>query len=95
MPVDAVQLNTTCDAVTDVAVSPVGAVGGCAAAAGWKAATPAIQFVEAPRVAVPTWAPAAEDVMSSENTEPLEFRARAVKFTPRLRRATRWRGCPR
>ena len=34
MPVDAVQLNTTCDAVTDVAVNPVGAAGGCAAAAG-------------------------------------------------------------
>src|SRR5438445_677868 len=38
----------------------------------------------APRVAVPCWAPAALDVMSSSNAEPLEVCARGVYGTPAL-----------
>src|SRR5947208_16278610 len=38
---------------------------------GWKTAHTAYQPVAVPRVAVPRWAPAALDVMSSSNEEPL------------------------
>src|SRR5947208_2319800 len=51
---------------------------------GWKTAHTAYQPVAVPRVAVPRWAPAALDVMSSSNEEPLEFRARCVYGTPAL-----------
>src|SRR5438094_9070336 len=51
---------------------------------GWKTAHTAYQPSAAPRVAVPCWAPAALDVMSSSNAEPLEVCARGVYGTPAL-----------
>src|SRR5437763_1319440 len=44
----------------------------------------ASQLAAAPRVAVPCWAPAALDVMSSANAEPFEVWARGVYGTPAL-----------
>jgi len=69
-------------AIAVVVVDPVEVV--VVARVGWKTAHTAYQPVAVPRVAVPRWAPAALDVMSSSNEEPLEFRARCVYGTPAL-----------
>src|SRR5438094_3893070 len=69
-------------AIAVVVVDPVEVV--VVAGVGWKTAHTAYQPVAVPRVAVPRWAPAALDVMSSSNEEPLEFRARCVYGTPAL-----------
>src|SRR2546426_352453 len=65
---------------------PAGVEGGApgVAEAAWKTAHTAYQSVDAPREAVPCWAPAALDVMSSANAEPFEFCARGVYGTPAL-----------
>ena len=69
-----------------MASRPAGVEGGCGAVAGaaWKTAHTASQLAAAPQVAVPCWAPAALDVMSSANAEPFEFCARGVYGTPAL-----------
>src|SRR5213078_157506 len=69
-------------AIAVMVVDPVEVV--VVARVGWKTAHTAYQPVAVPRVAVPRWAPAALDVMSSSNEEPLEFRARCVYGTPAL-----------
>src|SRR5205809_6607478 len=69
-------------AIAVVVVDPVEVV--VVARVGWKTAHTAYQPVAVPRVAVPRWAPAALDVMSSSNEEPPEFRARCVYGTPAL-----------
>src|SRR5438132_158375 len=65
---------------------PAGVEGGTGGVlgTGWKTAHTAYQPLVAPRVAVPCWAPAALDVMSSSNPEPLEVCARGVYGTPAL-----------
>src|SRR5437870_2661685 len=71
---------------TLVAWRPAGVEGGTGGVlgTGWKTAHTAYQPSAAPRVAVPCWAPAALDVMSSSNAEPLEVCARGVYGTPAL-----------
>src|SRR5436309_14250824 len=75
-------LQAPASVVVVVVVDPVEVV--VVARVGWKTAHTAYQPVAVPRVAVPRWAPAALDVMSSSNEEPLEFRARCVYGTPAL-----------
>src|SRR5205823_10506203 len=72
-------LQAPASVVVVVVGDPVGVV--VWASVGWKTAHTAYQPVAVPRVAVPRWAPAALDVMSSSNEEPLEFRARCVYGT--------------
>src|SRR5437773_5204673 len=69
-------------AVAVVVVDPVEVV--VVARVGWKTAHTAYQPVAVPRVAVPRWAPAALDEMSSSNEEPLELRDICVYGTPAL-----------
>ena len=62
-----------------VADSPVGAVGGLLfAGSGWNVAATAYQSVDADRVAVPCWLPAALEVMSDSSSEPLSALMRVV-----------------
>src|SRR5207245_549980 len=69
-----------------VARRPEGEEGGTGGVAGmgWKTAHTAYQSVAVPRVAVPCWAPAALDVMSSSYDAPFAVCARGVYGTPRL-----------
>src|SRR2546428_783189 len=76
--------RATAAAVVAGGPAGVGGGGGAGAGAAWKTAPPASQWAAAPKVAVPCWAPAALDVMSSANAEPFEFCARGVYGTPAL-----------
>ena len=71
---------------TLVASRPVGVEGGPdgLAGRGWRTAHTAYQSVEEARVAVPCWAPAALDVMSSSKQDPFDVCARGVYGTPWL-----------
>ena len=64
---------------TLVAESPVGVVGGLLFAGnGLKTAATAYQSVDADRLAVPCWLPAALEVMSDSSSEPLSALTRVV-----------------
>src|SRR5207247_9469242 len=81
---------------TLVVSRPVGVGGGVdrVAGRGWKTAHTAYQSVEEARVAVPCWAPAALEVMSSAKEEPFVVCARGVYGTPWLLPGVTGRGAP-
>ena len=86
LSVDAFHDRVTELEVTELAVNPVGTVGGALVEPelGRNAATTAYQSVAFESVAVPVCAPAVLEVMSSSKAEPCDVLARSVKADPPL-----------
>src|ERR1017187_4043919 len=84
LSVDAFQLRLTALEVTEVAVRPVGTVGGCVSPPpyAWNTAAAAYQSVAAAKVARASCAPAALASTSSMSADPELVWARMVKARP-------------